>query len=204
MRIVVGNAKGGVGKSTTAIYLAVGLARTGRRVLLVDGDATNASIVDWQAAAGDEWPASVVVVGWNTPESLRQIEHVGVDYDDVVIDTGPERLDLLRRAMLIADELLVPVTPSPTELRQLGVTFTAAAEVDTISPITARVLLTRVRPGARSGAEAREYLESLDLPTMAAEVRLRESIPQHWGSADFPLGDYEAVLTELLTEMSLT
>ena len=66
------------------------------------------------------------------------------------------------------------------------------------------MLLTRVRPGTRSGAEAREYLESLDLPTMTAEVRLRESIPQHWGSADFPLGDYEAVLSELLTEMSLT
>lgn len=203
MRIVVGNAKGGVGKSTTAIYVAVGLARAGRRVLLVDGDATNASIADWRTAAGEAWPPAIVVVSWNTPEMLRQVDHVAADYTDVVIDTGPERLDLLRRAMLIADELLVPVTPSPTELRQLGVTFTAAAEVDTVAPLVARVLLTRVRPGTRSSVEAREYLDALDLPTMRAEIRLRESIPQSWGSADFALGDYEAVLAELLTDVEV-
>lgn len=203
MRLVVGNAKGGVGKSTTAIYLSVGLARAGRRVLLVDSDATNASIADWRTAAGDDWPAAVVVVPWNTPELLRQVDQIAGDYTDVVIDTGPERMDLLRHAMLIADELIVPVTPSPTELRQLGVTFTAAAEVDTISPIVARVLLTRVRPGTRSSVEARAYLDDLDLPTMTAEIRLRESIPQSWGSGDFDLGDYQPVLAELLADVAL-
>ncbi|WP_322755991.1 ParA family protein [Frankia sp. Cas3] len=110
MRIVVGNLKGGVAKTTTAVYLALGLARTGR-VLLVDADGTNASAVDWSANAED-WPATVVVVPWAVPDLGRRVAAVAGDYDHIVIDTGPERGDLLRQALMVTDDLLVPVAPS--------------------------------------------------------------------------------------------
>ena len=200
MRVTVGNLKGGVAKSTTAVYLALGLARTGR-VLLVDADGTNASVLDWSSSC-QEWPEQIVVVPWAVEDLARRVQAVEGDYDHVIIDTGPEQAAILRQALLVTDELIVPVSPSPMELRKLGQTWQAAAEVDAISPVTARVLLAKVRAGTRSSVEARRYLEDdLELPVMGADISLRESYAMAWGTAPTAdLDQYESVLAELLED----
>jgi chromosome partitioning protein len=192
-----------VAKTTSAVYLACGLTREGARVLLVDADPQAASALDWSSCAED-WPASVVVVPWSDPRSLaRQVEAVAGDYDAVVIDTGGESDALLAAALMVTDHLVVPVTPSAVELRRLPATFDVAARVDAVSPVLASVLLTKVRPGTRSGGrgdqlgEARTLLGELDLPVMDAEVRLREVYPAAFGSVPRDLGEYAGVLAEL-------
>jgi chromosome partitioning protein len=202
VRITVGNLKGGVGKTTTAVYLALGLAREGARVLLVDADPQAASALDWSSCAAD-WPASVVTVALPTPDLGRQVQAMAGDYAAVVIDTGGESDTLLAAAFMVTDHLVVPVTPSAVELRRLPATLEVAARVDAVSPILASVLLVKVRPGTRSGGrgeqlgEARTLLDDLDLPVMDAEIRLREMYPAAFGSAPTDLGDYGAVLAEL-------
>lgn len=197
MRITIGNAKGGVAKSTTALYLAVGWQRAGARVLLVDADPTNQSLMEWSRAADCQWPSGIVVVPWQDLSLGRRVAALAGDFDHTIIDTGPESLALLKQALLVTDHLLVPVGPTPTELRQLAITLGTAAEVDQVRPLQVRILLTRVTARARSRRAARRYLAELGIDTMATEVRRLEAVPMAWGTVDFDLGDYAGVLAEL-------
>jgi chromosome partitioning protein len=196
MRVTFGNLKGGVAKTTSSIYVALSLAGRGERVLLVDADGTNRSCLKWSSLAAD-WPASVTVVGWEVPDLARRVQGVEADYDHVVIDTGPQRPAILKQALLVTDDLVIPVAPSPMELEQLGDTFTLAAEVDAISETFAQVLLVKVRRGTVSSVQAREWLSAHELPVMAAELHLLEVYPIAYGTVPTDLAEYEAVVKEL-------
>jgi chromosome partitioning protein len=61
------NNKGGVGKTTTAVHLAAGLARTGRRVLLVDLDAQASASLALGVERGDLEPSVGTVLYEEAP-----------------------------------------------------------------------------------------------------------------------------------------
>ena len=196
MKLTIGNLKGGVSKSTTALYAALYLSRTGR-VLLVDADGTNGTCMDWSQNCRD-WPENIVVVPWAVEDLAKRVQQVMGDYDHLVIDTAPQMSGILRQALLVTDELVVPVAPSIGELRKLGQTFKLAAEVDAISPVIARVLLSKTRTNTNSLLEARDYIDNLELPRMDAEVGLREAYALALGTAPVnDLGEFENVMKEL-------
>jgi chromosome partitioning protein len=196
VKATFGNLKGGVAKSTSSVYAALGLARAGGRVLLVDADATNRTCLKWSTLAAN-WPASVTVASWEVPDLARRVRAVQRDYNHVIIDTGPQRPVILRQALAVTDDLVVPVAPSPVELEQLPDTFALAAEVDAISATFAQVLFVKVRRGTRSSVEARRYLTDRELPVMTAEIHLLEAYPLAYGTVPDDLGEYDAVIKEL-------
>lgn len=199
MRVTFGNLKGGVGKSTSSVYMALGLAAAGGRVLLVDADATNRTCLKWSSLAED-WPAAVTVNSWEVPDLARRVQAVEGDYEHIVIDTGPQKPAILRQALMVTDDLVVTVAPSPVELEQLPDTFALAAEVDAISPTFTQVLLVKVKRGTRSASEARAFLTEHDLPVMDAEIHNYEAYPLSYGTVPTDLAEYEAVLKELTAE----
>lgn len=109
--LAVGNTKGGVGKTTLAVNLAILRALAGRDVLLVDGDeqGTAASFTDLRAEQlGVPGYTAVSLQGAAVRIQVRQL--VG-KYDDVLIDVGGRDTGSLRAALTVADRLLVPVQP---------------------------------------------------------------------------------------------
>ena len=195
MRATIANMKGGTAKSTTTIYLGLGLARQGHRVLLVDADKTNQTIQNWKADAVD-WPDSVVVASYGK-DLARSVQAVAGDYDDLLVDTGPQDDKIVSQAFSVTEDVIIPVAPSPVELKQLAATFELAALADALSPTFAQVLLVKVRRGTRSSAEARRFLLERNLPVLSAEVHHWEAYSLAYGSVPEDLAEYEMVLKEL-------
>lgn len=195
MRVTVGNLKGGAGKTTTAVYAALRLGRDGSRVLLVDADPGQNSALAWSEVAGEEWPASVTVIPWAVRDLARRVEAVAGDYRHLVIDVGPKNAGMLREALRVSDEFVVPAAPRPIDLHDLGATLAIGEEYPDVRTV---VLLTQVRARSRLGVEARAILTEQGVPLMAAEVALLDAYVLAYGTAPDDLGHYDQVLDELV------
>ena len=113
MIIGVLNRRGGVGKTTLAINLAVVFAQAGSRLLLVDADPRGSALA-WSAVR--ERDPLFPVVGMAKPSLHKDIPELARDYDTVVIDGAPRVNELGRAAIMASDLIVIPVQPSPYDV----------------------------------------------------------------------------------------
>lgn len=192
MRLAVANLKGGVGKTTTAVYIAAGLNRTGR-TLLVDADRQQ-SAYQW-SEADPIFPFSVVPM--NSEKIHVRLADPGLSFDHVVIDAPPANAASIRSAVMAADMVIVPASPTGLDINQIMPTIQLLAEMEPVHPVQCAVLLTKVRRGTLSARGVRHVLAEVGLPVFDTEIPLAEAYAGSFGIAPTDLGAYEDLIQEL-------
>ena len=112
MIITVGNTKGGVGKTTLAVNLAIARALAGRDVWLIDGDrqGTAQTAISIRADAGHA--PGIACATYPDGSTLRaQEQQQTAKCDDIIIGAGGRDSTALRAALVLSDVLLVPFQP---------------------------------------------------------------------------------------------
>ena len=116
MILTVGNTKGGVGKTTLAVNLAILRAGAGSDVLLVDGD-EQATTTSFTELRNDNLGQTGYTVVSLSGAALRtQVRQLAPKYDDILIDVGGRDTGSLRAALTVSSTLLIPVQPRSFDL----------------------------------------------------------------------------------------
>ena len=166
MIISVLNIKGGVGKTTVATNLAVGISKTGKSVLLIDTD-TQGSAVSWRGEREDD-KAPITVISLSSAAALRkQIIGFRDSFDCVIIDGSPH-VDALAAVSIAASDLVIlPVGPSPLDIWATAKMVTQIEDAQVINPgIKARFIINKFNKVTLLSKETRAVLEEFTVPVL--------------------------------------
>jgi chromosome partitioning protein len=107
--IATAAAKGGTGKTTVTLNLAVRAAQESMRVAMIDLNADQGDLTAWWILRGEPFSPRIVEV----EKINRDIEQLRAErYDYVLIDTPPGELDITDHAILKASAVIIPCRPS--------------------------------------------------------------------------------------------
>ncbi|MBE7159361.1 MAG: AAA family ATPase [Rhodospirillales bacterium] len=179
MILTVGHVKGGVGKTMTAINLAIMRTAAGREVLLVDGDEQGSASLFTQLRADQVGSTGYAAVGLYGAAVRTQVRQLAPKYGDVIIDVGGRDTGSLRAALTVSNVLLVPVQPRTFDVWAVDQVAALVAEAREINPeLRALAFLNAADAQGRDNADAREALAEVPgIEVLEALVVRRKAFP---------------------------
>lgn len=166
MIITVGNTKGGVGKTTLAVNLAIARALSGRDVWLIDGDrqGTAQTAISIRAEAGHL--PGIACATYSDGQTLRaQVQQQAGRFDDIIIDAGGRDSTALRAALVLSDVLLVPFQPRSYDVWALNDIAELVDEARSVRDgLRALAVLNCADPGETSTDNADAAAAVADVP----------------------------------------
>jgi chromosome partitioning protein len=177
--LTVGNTKGGVGKTTLAVNLAILRADQGRDVLLVDGDEQGSASLFSQLRADLLGGCRYTAVGLHGAAVRTQVRQLAPKYGDVVIDVGGRDTGSLRAALTVSEVLLIPVQPRSFDIWAIDQVAALVAEAREINPaLRALAFLNAADVQGKDNIEARDALRDIaGIQVLDEAIARRKSFP---------------------------
>ena len=169
--IVVGNEKGGSGKSTVAMHIAIALIKSGQRVATIDLDTRQRSFTNYvenrrawaqRIERGLEIPAHLCIDGSSDTASdadaaahnalTHALELFRDTQDFIIIDTPGHDSAIGRLALSMADTLITPLNDSFVDFDVLGAVDAETFDVTGDSHYSQMVAEARLRRLGSDGA----------------------------------------------------
>jgi chromosome partitioning protein len=194
MILVLGSIKGGVGKTTLALNIAIALARSGDDVLVVDGDEqrTAAEFTELREAGrpGAVGYTAIELSGAAIRTQCRQLKS---KYTQIVIDVGGRDSGSLRAALTVADVVLIPVQPRCFDLWATDRMVDLVAEAREINGgLRAAAVLNQADAQGKDNGHAKDYIDRIEgLELAPGQIVRRKVYPNaaNLGQSVFDLSD---------------
>lgn len=202
MIIICGGIKGGGGKTTTAINIAIMRGLAGRDVLLVDADSVdNGNASDFSAIRDEVLESKhYTSIKLNGKSIAKEVPALSNKFQDIIIDVGGQDSISQRASLTIADVFLVPVFPSSFDTWVVESVNHLVEEVKAINTnLIAYCFLNRADTAGTQNEETAEILKDdypeityIDCPIKNRKV-FRNASSQGLGIIEFKPKDQKAI-----------
>jgi len=175
--------KGGAGKTTLTLHLAVAAQQSGLRVLVMDSD-PQASALSWYGKRDDGMPHIIKVCTTKIPKAMRASRDYGIDL--VLMDTPPHTRQVASVAAQNSDLVLIPTRPSILDIESIGGTV----ELVKAAGRPAVIVLNACPTNSPVVGEAREVLAGYGVPVAPMSIGNRMAF-QHALNSGHAVSEFE-------------
>ncbi len=179
MILTVGNIKGGVGKTTLAVNIAIVRASAGCDVLLVDGDEQRTAQTFTELRATLRGEPGYTAVSLHGSALRTQVRQMATKYDEIVIDVGGRDTGSLRAALTVSHVVVIPVQPRSFDIWAVDNVAELIREARDINPeLRALIILNAADAQGRDNDDAATALrEVVGLEVLDLSIGRRKAFP---------------------------
>ena len=172
MILLIGNHKGGVGKSTLTVNLAATYQAAGHSVVVVEADPSIKTASRWADDREELGHSHIMTIRkeGRLGATLRELDE---QHDLVLVDTAGKDSKELRSAMIAADLMLIPTRPAQADLDATVDLMEMIDEAQDMNPeLIPLVVISQASTHAMSSEalEAKEYLAQAAAKAKVADV----------------------------------